>query len=313
MLLGGLINLMIGSAAAWYTYSVYLNDRSPFLKHLAIYTGIFSLFMLWVVILMYVDGHPPAYLSEERRLLIREIGFMVPALLETGLIVTLAVLYWSIRRECVPRMMLMIGAGILFVVAGAYLVLIFMALQGTPMPSLRIALHLLADNGIILEIPILAATTIAAIGVRDPKTKRIAISFGYLYLSRYLVAILGVALLLSFEPGEWVRMSFVLGFMLLFNLTPFVWYTRFYRPIMTNIVTQAARKGGAGDYLAEQGLSKREIEIVEFLIAGKSNREIAASLFISLSTVKNHVHNLYGKLGIGSRYELLNLTLKQPR
>lgn len=43
-------------------------------------------------------------------------------------------------------------------------------------------------------------------------------------------------------------------------------------------------------------LSKRELEILNLLAQGLSNREIAAKLFVSLSTVKTHNQNLFQKL-----------------
>ncbi|SDH01850.1 regulatory protein, luxR family [Sinosporangium album] len=48
-------------------------------------------------------------------------------------------------------------------------------------------------------------------------------------------------------------------------------------------------------------LSQREIEILELLAAGKSNRDISRALFISEATVKTHLVHIYGKLGVDSR------------
>jgi DNA-binding NarL/FixJ family response regulator len=39
---------------------------------------------------------------------------------------------------------------------------------------------------------------------------------------------------------------------------------------------------------------------------GKANREIAAALYVSPKTVEFHLHNVYGKLGVRSRIELLH-------
>jgi DNA-binding NarL/FixJ family response regulator len=50
-------------------------------------------------------------------------------------------------------------------------------------------------------------------------------------------------------------------------------------------------------------LSRREIEVVSLLTKGRSNREIAAALFISGGTVKRHLTNIYAKLGVTSRLE----------
>ena len=52
-------------------------------------------------------------------------------------------------------------------------------------------------------------------------------------------------------------------------------------------------------------LSKQEKTIKALILEGKSNKEIANELFISLSTVKTHITNLYNKLGVSNRNELL--------
>ncbi len=52
-------------------------------------------------------------------------------------------------------------------------------------------------------------------------------------------------------------------------------------------------------------LSKQEKAIKNLIISGKSNKEIANELFISLSTVKTHITNIYSKLNISSRQDLL--------
>jgi len=57
-------------------------------------------------------------------------------------------------------------------------------------------------------------------------------------------------------------------------------------------------------------LSGREQEVVEQLLEGKSNKEIAAALHISVRTVEFHLKNVYDKLQVGSRTELV-LKLRQ--
>ena len=49
------------------------------------------------------------------------------------------------------------------------------------------------------------------------------------------------------------------------------------------------------------GLTARELEVLRLVAAGKSNREIAADLVISVHTARRHVQNIYGKLGVSSR------------
>jgi len=50
-------------------------------------------------------------------------------------------------------------------------------------------------------------------------------------------------------------------------------------------------------------LSEREIEILQLVSQGKSNKEIAAELFISVNTVKVHIANIFTKINVSSRTE----------
>ncbi len=50
-------------------------------------------------------------------------------------------------------------------------------------------------------------------------------------------------------------------------------------------------------------LSQRELEVLGLVAQGLTNREVAERLFITVGTVKTHVHNIYGKLGVTRRTE----------
>ena len=52
-------------------------------------------------------------------------------------------------------------------------------------------------------------------------------------------------------------------------------------------------------------LSDRELEILRLIETGMTNREIADKLYIAISTVKTHINNLYGKLGVSNRVQAL--------
>lgn len=62
--------------------------------------------------------------------------------------------------------------------------------------------------------------------------------------------------------------------------------------------------------LNKYNLTDREFEIISYLVEGKKNNEIAEQLFISQNTVKSHVRNVYRKLGINNRIELIKLLSK---
>jgi ATP/maltotriose-dependent transcriptional regulator MalT len=52
-------------------------------------------------------------------------------------------------------------------------------------------------------------------------------------------------------------------------------------------------------------LSERELEVLQLIAAGKTNRRIATELFVSVGTVKTHINNVYRKLDAHSRTQAL--------
>jgi len=63
--------------------------------------------------------------------------------------------------------------------------------------------------------------------------------------------------------------------------------------------------------MAGGALSPREIEVLTWIAEGKSNKEIAALLFISEGTVKTHVLSIHEKLGVGDRTEAVVTAIKR--
>jgi two-component system nitrate/nitrite response regulator NarL len=74
---------------------------------------------------------------------------------------------------------------------------------------------------------------------------------------------------------------------------------------MTAEVMKAFAKSSEGGSRRDKPLlSEREKEIVQLVAQGYRNKEIGEKLFISEQTVKNHLHNIFDKLGVSDRLEL---------
>ncbi|MGA2711945.1 MAG: response regulator transcription factor [Bryobacteraceae bacterium] len=85
------------------------------------------------------------------------------------------------------------------------------------------------------------------------------------------------------------------------------------RKTTADVIRRLSKKSSGGGSnasvrpgLREQGgvLSTREREIVVLVAQGFKNKELAERMFISEQTVKNHLHNIFDKLGVSDRLEL---------
>ena len=60
-----------------------------------------------------------------------------------------------------------------------------------------------------------------------------------------------------------------------------------------------------------QELTPRELGVLQRIVAGRANKEIATDLNISETTVKSHVNSLLGKLGVADRTHAATLALQR--
>jgi DNA-binding CsgD family transcriptional regulator len=131
-------------------------------------------------------------------------------------------------------------------------------------------------------------------------------NFGLFYLSGC-----GVLFITATFAGTYQSLIFVTAG-LFFNIYLYIWCRR-YLPSIGNSLSSVVSQTGFGAVYEKYGISVRQREIIELMLHGKSNRDIAEKLFIAQHTVKNHIYNLYQKLGVKSRFELIDFFLKAAR
>ncbi len=74
-------------------------------------------------------------------------------------------------------------------------------------------------------------------------------------------------------------------------------------PLLANGGPEPRRREGAGRDGPVEALTGREVEVLRLVAVGQSNSQIATELFVTVGTVKSHVHTISGKLGAANRTE----------
>ncbi|PKL12240.1 MAG: hypothetical protein CVV50_04675 [Spirochaetae bacterium HGW-Spirochaetae-6] len=76
--------------------------------------------------------------------------------------------------------------------------------------------------------------------------------------------------------------------------------------ILTKTIKAYLKSHDSEEALTGSELTNREQDIVRLVLKGISNREIAGKIYVSENTVKKHLQNIYQKLGINSKLQLLS-------
>ena len=105
------------------------------------------------------------------------------------------------------------------------------------------------------------------------------------------------------------------------RLWPTLWfstYTQGSAHQLAAIIAEVAGESSSGNgVLSENGernvLNAREMDVLRFLVQGLTNKEIAGRMEVSESTVKNTFQQLFGKLGVRTRSQLVRVALEQYR
>src|SRR5271156_5969374 len=77
------------------------------------------------------------------------------------------------------------------------------------------------------------------------------------------------------------------------------------RVLVMNVTISGEGARMLRDVLIQKGLSNRESEVAELVTKGMSNKEVANQLFVTEKTVKFHLTNIYKKMNVKSRAQLI--------
>jgi two-component system, NarL family, response regulator LiaR len=129
----------------------------------------------------------------------------------------------------------------------------------------------------------------------------------------------GICLAILLALLNWLKLRFIIidhafeiyiGAIALLFTAVGIWFGLKYTKPKTVIVNQILPDKNHFVFdeakVAELSITKRELEVLQLMAEGLSNKEIADRLFLSLSTVKSHSNNLFDKLGVQRRTQAVD-------
>lgn len=308
-LLGLVINLVIGARVAFNIFQKARSTAAEFLKPLALHV-IFMNVAIWLLFLNRYSALnlPPKWKTPPWELL-DDVWMILAYVICAGMVLAVLWIVSGILERPASRFLVKCYlAGVTVLIAGYGIKWL------VPEKGFLSRVHYEVYDSfalvfIILEIVLLVRLWRKSAGVADSVRARLGKSFAAFYLARYLI----IPLFLLVPPV--VRAFF---FILFLNAVPVVWLRIFFRAYEERHGLAEAGRPALGAAALDTvcrtfDISKRERDILDLILTGKSNRDIERELFISYHTVKNHVYNLFHKFGVKNRFELARLVENRAR
>jgi DNA-binding CsgD family transcriptional regulator len=307
IIFGIILSLVIGT---WVASSVILAARlyhRPFLKIIAYHTILYNLLIGCLLIFVYFEFNLARDMDPDHPTLGGDLLILLSALFEVSMVYMMVRIVSGFRDRKMPLWQTGSFAGLVFVLVLTYLMRCFLPLPNPMAEWIQIFHSLIFNNFLPLEIPVLIVLLVLGRRCQESGRRRIILGFGWLYLSRYMVLLLVPILTLLPRPA---RFSIALGLFMMLNFTPYIWIRYFFIPHAESLISLVRDRSVLSGIYEKYNISKREREILELIVDGNTNQEIEKTLFISYNTVKNHIYNLYRKLGVKSRHELWHFVTK---
>ncbi len=308
------VSFAVGLLAVFYSFQMYKVHEYSFIREIVNYAIVFNLVMLLYLITKYAAVNFPGPATDDHDSSFYTIMFLAGVLAEMGLIYTFIRVRFALLEKAVSRvaktafavglavvgMSCAVGVTI-FVLSGSnsWTIVTYMVVASAGMAAL-----------VLIPMMLMFRPDGAGKAGREGKEgngRRKAVrSFGGLYFVGFLV-FFGTALLpraYQLFPGA--------AAILYLNSLPIVWLKKYFLRHYVQMSSEKSMELLAG-LGRELPLSNREREIMGLILQGKNNKEIEAQLFISYSTVKNHIYNIYQKMGVNSRGQMIYAVLEARR
>jgi len=172
------------------------------------------------------------------------------------------------------------------------------------------------DNIILIEFFVLLYLLFANRKTIDRNQKKMIKSFSIIFILKYFLAITLFIIFVALKNHYLLQLIITAIFLLLIIAVPYIWVRYNFMKYIETLYNEDDFDTLSEKIFVTYKISEREKEIVKLMLKGKTNKEIENLLYISISTVKNHIYKIFKKLKINSRHQLVkffNFTEKKNK
>jgi len=298
--------LVVGIFAAFYSFQLHKTYRYPFLRHFVNYIVVFNLVIFLYLVIKYANVNFPGPAIADYNSPFYTVMFLAASIGEIGLIYTFFRVCLGLLEKDIPKKAnIMFSAALILV--GISCVIGITTYMNTGSNRWIMTTYMGVAIAVMIFLP--GMSVWLSLGkLEEPKdSKRAAIRvFGFLSFAGYLVIFGANALP---EPIQFYPSAAALLYL---NTIPIIWLKKYFLRLYLQVSSENSAR--LLEVVAQdKQISKREREIMELILQGKSNKEIEGLLFISYNTVKNHIYNIYQKMGVNSRGQMIHAILQAQR
>jgi len=288
--------IMVGIVCLTIALFLYLKIRNKLLFHFLYYFSAFTLFVFfYLLVLTYINVN------------IEQIDFYVIVSVLAAIFVSYSFLIFSIlhfshylinKKPSIKKIFFEISISVISFICIVSSIRIDWTHQ---------QINQQMNFGLILSYALLFFAIFYVLIIKLTNKKNIDVEIKQIFK---MTSILNIIFIPGFGLDFFLikTFNFSLFIPLLYFCYSILFLRFFIKKYYADLITNQSRENinEFNDYLNHAGISPREKEIITLIMKGKSNQKISTQLFISLSTVKTHVRNIFQKLNVESRFEIIS-------
>ena len=305
------VALAVGVAAIGVSAETYRRFRLGFLRSHLMIVITFNLLILISLVVLYILNLPRGTVSDAvLEAAVAGYRFTVPLLQLLA-----AFLFLQIIRGMLERSVPAVFRNTAWAILGSYTATQAIALAASlDISGVRVS-EVVARTAWFIALGAIYAALIGhlpSVGKIEKPERRKAVRAYVVLMLGLMTAIIALVLLSSTGLIEITRYNLVSAVMILaMNAIPVLYLRWFASEFHGAAKPKVEMPADTSARFEEYNISPREREIVKLICEGKTNRQIADELFISLQTVKDHVYRIYRKTNVKNRVQLVTLFMRE--